>query len=205
MVRFRMINGRRVPLPGSDYLKPAVHFDPHNETTSSPYEDEYNLRRQKEFIRMKNQELGKRKYQSKAEKKQARFDRVFNLDLGHAKGFLIKATPVLVQLDPNLLAVYTSWKVGKYGYCFLKQVNEDYKSSGNFEESLKNVAKQEVEKKIVSKIKSIPLEKSSQYAANRIWTLCKETYSDGKIDPKWDKFAESALAKSIEEVGGQLL
>jgi len=55
------------------------------------------------------------------------------------------------------------------------------------------------------KIKSIPTEQSFQYAANRIWTLCKERYSDGKIDPKWDSFAENALVKSFEEVGGRLL
>jgi len=196
-MEFRIINGKRVPLPGSDHSGHTVIPDPRKETSSN-LEKEYNQRRQKEFIK-------KRKQQSKTQKKQERINRVFHLELGHAKGFLIKATPALVQLDPNLTAIYTSWKVGKYGYYFLKQVKEDYKSSGNFEESLKNVAKQEVEKKIVSKIKSMPLEKSSQYAANRIWTLCKQSYSDGKIDPKWDKFAENALAKSFEEVGGRLL
>lgn len=168
-------------------------------------DDRYNRRREEELLRERLEKIEKRKKLAKSQKKKERINRVFNLDLGHAKGFLIMATPVLVQLDPTLSAAYTSYKVGKYGYCFLKQVNEDYKTSGNFEESLKTVTKQEIEKKITSKIKSFPLEKPSQYAANRIWTLCKENYSDGKIDPKWDKFAENALTKTFEEVGGKLL
>ena len=173
-------------------------------STGSSIVDEHNRRRLVEFALMKKEQYKKKEQLSKIQKKQAKFDKVIHLDMGHAKGFLIMATPVLVQLDPTLASVYTSYKVGKYGYCFLKKVNDDYKISGNFDESLKTVAKQEIEKKITSKIKSSPLEKSSQYAANRVWTFCKETYSDGKMDPKWDKFGESALAKSFEEVGGKL-
>ncbi len=197
---WRTINGNPVWIGPKSGISSSDVSDPRNpRKKTSSFEEEYNRERQKEFTKAIKEKFEKRREQSKAQKKQDKINKVFNLDLGHAKGFLIKATPVLVQLDPNLLAVYTSWKVGKYGYCFLKQVNEDYKTSDSFEESLKTVAKEEFEKKIVSKIKSIPLEKSSQYAANRIWTLCKETYSDGKIDPKWDKFAESALTKTIEE------
>ena len=166
------------------------------------FSDDHDRKRQNDFAEKRKDDFKKRQ---KAKKKQERINRVFNLNLGHAKGFLITATPVLVQLDPNLSAAYASYKVGKYGYCFLKKVNEDYKISGDFEESLKTVAKEEVEKKITSKIKSLPLQKGSQYAANRVWTFCKETYSDGKIDPRWDKFAESALTKSFEEIGGKLL
>ena len=204
---WRIIKGNRVwigpkRVSSSDFPDPR---NPRNKKTSSPYDDEYNRRRRAEFMRKRIEEFEKRKHQSKAQKKQAKFDRVINLNMGHAKGFLIKATPVLVQLDPTLSSVYTSYKVGKYGYCFLKQVNEDYKTSGNFEESLKTVAKQEVEKKITSKIKSLPIEKGSQYAANKVWTFCKDTYSDGNMDPKWDKFGESALAKTFEDVGGALL
>lgn len=186
----------------SDFPDPR---NPRKENTSSPFDDEYNRRRQNEFTRKRFEEFNKKKQHSRAQKKQDRINRVINLNLGHAKMFLIKATPILVQLDPTVSTIYTGYRVGKIGYCFLKQVNEDYKSSGNFEESLKTVTKQEIEKKIVSKIKSIPLEKSSQYAANRIWTFCKEKYSDGKIDPKLDKFGENALAKTFEEVGGRLL
>jgi len=204
MVRIRVIKGKKVPLPGNDNSGSDPRI-PRSNTTSTPFDDEYNRKEQEEFIRQKSDELDKRESQSTSQKKQARFDRVFNLNLGHAKGFLIKATPVLVQLDPTLSSVYTSYKVGKYGYCFLKQVNEDYKTSGDFEESLKTITKQEVENKITSKIKSLPLEKGSQYAANKIWTLSKETLSNGKMDPKWDKFGESALAKTFEEIGDRLL
>lgn len=184
------------------YLDSPIDELERNERRSS-FDEEYNRRRQKEFL----EEFKKREKQTKAEKKQERINKFFslNLELGHAKGFLIKATPVLVQLDPTLSAIYTGWKVGKYGYCFLKQVNEEYKRTGKFEESLKTVTIQEVENKIVSKVKAIPTEYSFQYAANRIWTLCKERYSDGKIDPKWDNFAENALVKSFEEAGGHLL
>jgi len=94
-------------------------------------------------------DLRRRKEENRKKRKQEKFNRVINLELGHAKGFLIKATPVLVQLDPTLSAIYTGWKVGKYGYSFLKQVNEEYKRNGNFEESLKTVTTREVENKIV--------------------------------------------------------
>lgn len=202
---WRTINGRKVwiePKSGSPSDDPR---DPRNETTSSPYDDEYNRKRMMDYARKKSDAFNKRKQQTKAQKKQARLDKVIHLDMGDARWFLIKVTPALVQLDPTLTSVYTGYKVGKYGYCFLKLVNEDYKTSRDFEESLKTVAKQEVEKKITSKFKSLPLENGSQYAANRVWTFCKETYSDGHMDPKWDKFGESALTKSFEEVVGVFL
>jgi len=204
VVKFRIINGKKVPLPGSDYVEPPDPKKPSKETSSSPFDDDYNRRRQEDFKRIRIEEF-KNKKQTKAQKKQATFDRVINLNLGHAKGFLIKATPVLVQLDPTLSSVYTSYKVGKYGYCFLKQVDEDYQKSGNYEESLKNVAKQEIEKKITSKIKSDVLQNGSQYAANMVWSFCKETYFEGKMNPKWDNFGKSALAKTFEDMGRELL
>ena len=208
MVIFRRKKGGKKPFPITP--KKGISFPTPSEPPKrnySSFDDEYNRRRQREFFQNRIQEFEEREQQTKEQKKQDRIDKFFslNLELGHAKGFLIKATPVLVQLDPTLSAIYTGWKVGKYGYCFLKQVNEEYKRTGNLEESLKTVTIQQVENKIVSKIKAIPTKQSFQYAANRICTLCKERYSDGKIDPKWDNFAENALVKSFEEAGGRLL
>lgn len=197
-------NGKRIPIN----LKPS-NSDKFSESNLHEnydyFDDEEHIRKREEFARLTREQFEKEEEQSRAEKKQARFDKVFHLNLGYAKGFLINATPALIQLDPTLSSVYTSYKVAKYGYCFLKQVNEDYQTSGNYEESLKTVAKQEVEEKITSKIKAFSLEKGSQYAANRVWTFCKETYSDGNMDAKWDRFGERALAKTFEEVGSMLL
>lgn len=206
MVKFRIINGKRVPLPGND--DPGWNPKrPSQNSTSSPFDDEYNHQRREEFARKQKEEFAKKikENEQKRTKPQSKFEKAIQLNLGSAKAFMIKATPVLVQLDPTLSSVYTGYKVGKYGYCFLKQVNDDYQTSGNFEESLEKVARHDIEEKITSKLKSIPLQKGSQYAANMVWTFCKEKYSDGKIDPKWDTFGQNALAKTFEEIGGKLL
>jgi len=199
MVKYRTIRGKKVRLPGKD-----ISFSSRpKETTSSPLIDEYNRKRREVFGRKIKENSNKQKKQT--EQKHTSFAKPINLNLGYAKGVLIKTTPLLVQLDPTLSSIYTSYKIGKYGYCFLKQVNEDYKTSGNFEESLKTIAAKEIEEKITSKIKSTPLEKSSQFAANTIWGLGKQTFSKEAIDPRWDSFAENALAKTFEEIGGKLL
>lgn len=176
-----------------------------NNPNYSSDDDKKRLRELEEYARWKNEEFKKREKQSKVQKKEALFDQVINLNLGHAKGFLIKATPTLLRLDPTLSSIYTGYQVSKYGYCFLKKVNEDYQTSGSYEESLKTVAKQEVEEKIISKVKLLALDNGSKYAANRIWAYCKDTYSHGNMDPKWDEFGEKALAKTFEEIGGRIL
>ena len=201
MVKFRTIRGKKVPLPGKDIFIPSEHY---KKTSSSSLIDEINRKRRVDYVPKILLEDPK-KIKKQAEKKHKPFGKPINLNLGYAKGVLIKTTPILVQLDPTLSSVYTSYKIGKYGYCFLKQVNEDYKTSGNFEESLKTITVKEIEEKITSKIKSIHLEKSSQYAANMIWSLGKQTFSQEAMDPKWDSFAENALAKTFEEIGSKLL
>lgn len=201
---WRIIRGKRVWIgpkrSSSDILKP---LDRHKETLRSPLIDE--LKRKRLVGHSQKVKENSDKRQNHTEKKHTPFGKPINLNLGYAKGILITTIPLLIKLDPTLSSVYTSYKIGKYGYCFLKKVNEDYKTSGNFEESLKKIAEKEIEEKITSKIKSIPLEKSSQYAANMVWNLGKSTFSNEKIDPKWDSFAENALTKTFEEIGGKLL
>jgi hypothetical protein len=203
-VPWRTIRGKKVWIEPKN-KRPDITMppDPHKATTSSPLIDEINRKRRADHARKIKEDHDKR--QKQTEKKHTPFGKPINLNLGYAKGVLIKTTPILVQLDPTLSSIYTSYKIGKYGYCFLKQVNDDYKTSGNFEESLKTITAKEIEEKITSKIKFIPLEKSSQYAANMIWSLGKQIFSQEAMDPKWDSFAENALAKTFEEIGGKLL
>ena len=201
---WRFINGNRVWIePKNKRPDITMPSDSHKATSSSPLIDEINRKRRVDHARKIKEDSNKQKKQT--EKKLTPFRKPINLNLGTAKVILIKTTPLLVQLDPTLSSVYTSYKIGKYGYCFLKQVNEDYKTSGNFEESLMTITTKEIEEKITSKIKSIPLEKTSQYAANTIWSLGKQTFSQGTMDPKWNSFAENALAKTFEEIGGKLI
>lgn len=205
MVRIRTIRGKKVPLPGSDTSGPSDPRKPSKNSTSSPYDDEYNRIRQEEFLRMKKEQFKKKVKQSKAKKKQARFERVASLNLGNARQFLILTTPVLVQLDPYLMILYSTWKFGRYGYRIYQKVKREYDVNGDYPQALQNVVEQEIEEKVISKVKSIPIKNILQFAANRIWEIHKESNPDISISPEWDNFAVSAMTKTFKEIGDMAL
>ena len=86
---------------------------------------------------------------TKEERKEDRFHRVASLNLGNARQFLILTTPVLVQMDPYLTTIYTTWKFGKYGYEIYQKVKREYDINGDYPQALQNVVEQEIEEKVI--------------------------------------------------------
>jgi len=142
---------------------------------------------------------------TKEERKEDRFHRVASLNLGDARQFLILSTSVLVQLDPTLATIYTTWKFGKYGYEIYKKVKREYDIKGDYNQALQKVVTQEIEEKVVSKIKSIPINNVSQFAANKIWEYHRGHNPETDISPELEKFAINAMTKTFEEVGAKAL
>jgi len=142
---------------------------------------------------------------TKKERKNARFDRVATLNLGSARQFLILTTPILVQMDPHLATLYSTWKFGKYGYGIYQKVKREYDVNGDYPQALQNVVEQEIEEKVISKIKSIPIKNISQFAANTIWEYHKEQNPESTISPEWGKLAVNAMTKTFEEIGEKAL
>lgn len=138
---------------------------------------------------------------TKEERKEDRFHRVASFNLGNARQFLILTTPVLVQMDPYLTTIYTTWKFGKYGYGIYQKVKREYDVNGDYNKALRNVVEQEIEEKVISPIKSIPIKNISQFVANRIWEYHKEHNPETTISPELEKFAVSAMTKTFEEIG----
>jgi len=202
MVKIRTIKGRKVPLRGNDKSRSIILP---KSNTSSPLADEYNRKRRIDFALKQKEKFKKRKIQSKAEKKQARFERVASLNLGSARQFLILTTPILVQMEPFLATVYSTWKFGKYGYGIYQKVKKEYDVKGDYNKALQNVLEQEIEEKVISRIKSIPIKNISQFTANSIWEYHKEQNPESTISPEWDKFVVNAMTKTFEEIGDKAL
>ena len=142
---------------------------------------------------------------TKGERKEERFKRVQTLSLGAARGFLIRATPIIVQLDPTLASVYTSYKVSKYGYGIYQKVKQEYDIHGDYNQALQNVVTQEVEEKITSKLKSIPIKSTSEFAAKSIWNYHKEQNPKNNVSPELEKIGINVMTRTFEEIGEKVL
>lgn len=158
-----------------------------------------------DFRRRKPDPTPIKKEPTKEERKEERFKRVQTLSLGTARCFLIRATPLIVQLDPTLASVYTSYKIGKYGYGIYQKVKKEYDVYGDYNKALENVVHKEVEEKITSKLKSLPIKNASEFASKGIWNYYKEQNPENNISPRLEKIAISAMTKTFEEIGEKAL
>lgn len=159
-------------------------------------------RQEREILRKKR---WAKKISTKEQRKKSRFKRVASLNLGNARQFLILTTPLIVQMDPYLATIYTTWKFGKYGYGIYQKVKKEYDVKGDYNQALQKVVTEEIEEKVISKIKSIPTKNVSQIAANKIWEYHKKHNPENNISPEWDNFAVSAMTKMFEEIGATTL
>ncbi len=184
---------RRPVFSSEDFPEPDK---PHKKTTYFSPDD---------FKRRYPRPSPTKKEPTKKERKEERFHRVQSLRLGSARALLIRSTPIIVQLDPTLASVYASYKVGKYGYGIYQKVKQEYDIHGDYNQALQNVVTQEVEYKITSKLKSIPIKSTSEFTAKSIWNYNKEQNPENNVSPELEKIAISAMTKTFEEIGEKIL
>ena len=122
-------------------------------------------------------------------------------DFNKAKTIIKSTAPIIASLDPTMATVYGLYKFGNYGFDFVYKIHEDYKTTGSYEKSLRNVAENELQQKILTKIKTLSVKNGSEYLGKGLWMNYKGQFPNEKIPEKFDKYAENALIHTFEEIG----
>lgn len=123
----------------------------------------------------------------------------------HAIILLKPAIPFIASIDPTMATIYGAYRFGKFGYGFASQVNQEAKMSGSYEQALWKVTEKTVDEKIISKLKSLPIKKGSEFAGKGLWAYYKAQNPEVKISETLDKHAENALIYTFKEIGDAVI
>lgn len=180
MVKFRYIKGRG-PVPITP-RKVFSYSDLHDPRDREPKFYTPTLKELTDFAKMKSDLADKKGFE-------------------RAKTIIKTSAPVIASFDPILATTYGLYRFGDFGFHFVYKVHQEYKTTRSYEKALRNVAERELKENVIAKFKSISLKNGSEFAGKSLWMHYKEKFPNEKIPEKLDRYAESALIQTFEEIG----